>query len=85
MKLPEKSSLLAPPKALGAPWHCGLPRRAYAYRGVGREDRWRQETARLCRINGAAARAYTVDVGNAEQIETAVSRFRREWGKPAGS
>ena len=33
---------------------------------------------------GAVARAYTVDVGDADQIEKAVAAFESEWGKPAG-
>jgi NAD(P)-dependent dehydrogenase (short-subunit alcohol dehydrogenase family) len=43
-----------------------------------------EETARLCRENGAVARAWPVDVGDAEAIEVAVSAFERESGKPDG-
>jgi NAD(P)-dependent dehydrogenase (short-subunit alcohol dehydrogenase family) len=43
-----------------------------------------EDTARLCREQGAAARAAAVDVGNADQIEAAVAAFEREWGRPDG-
>jgi NAD(P)-dependent dehydrogenase (short-subunit alcohol dehydrogenase family) len=43
-----------------------------------------EETAKLCQEQGAVARAYTVDVGNADQIENAVAAFEKEWGKPDG-
>jgi NAD(P)-dependent dehydrogenase (short-subunit alcohol dehydrogenase family) len=43
-----------------------------------------EETAKLCRDRGALARASTVDVGDAEAIEAAVSAFEREWGSPDG-
>ena len=43
-----------------------------------------EETARLCHERGAAARASTVDVGDADAIEAAVSAFERAWGKPDG-
>src|SRR6266849_8621211 len=43
-----------------------------------------EETAKLCREKGAAARAWTVDVGDADAIEAAVSAFERAWGKPDG-
>jgi NAD(P)-dependent dehydrogenase (short-subunit alcohol dehydrogenase family) len=43
-----------------------------------------EETAKLCRDNGAVAAAYTVDVADADQIEKAVSAFDRAWGKPDG-
>jgi NAD(P)-dependent dehydrogenase (short-subunit alcohol dehydrogenase family) len=43
-----------------------------------------EDTARLCREQGAAARAATVDVGNVDQIEAAVAAFEREWGRPDG-
>ncbi|TMJ22906.1 MAG: SDR family oxidoreductase [Alphaproteobacteria bacterium] len=42
------------------------------------------ETAKLCREKGAAARAHTVDVGDAAAVEAAVSTFERERGKPDG-
>jgi NAD(P)-dependent dehydrogenase (short-subunit alcohol dehydrogenase family) len=42
------------------------------------------ETAKLCHEKGAAARAWTVDVGDADAIEAAVSAFERAWGKPDG-
>jgi NAD(P)-dependent dehydrogenase (short-subunit alcohol dehydrogenase family) len=42
------------------------------------------ETAQLCREKGAVSRAWTVDVGNADAIEAAVSAFERAWGKPEG-
>ena len=43
-----------------------------------------EETAKLCRDKGALARAATVDVGDADAIEAAVSAFEREWGGPDG-
>ena len=43
-----------------------------------------EETAKLCHEKGAAARAWTVDVGDADAIEAAVSAFERAWGKPDG-
>jgi NAD(P)-dependent dehydrogenase (short-subunit alcohol dehydrogenase family) len=43
-----------------------------------------EETAKLCKDHGAVARAYTVDVGDADQIEEAVAAFESEWGKPDG-
>lgn len=43
-----------------------------------------EETAKLCCEKGAAARAWTVDVGDADAIEAAVSAFERAWGKPDG-
>jgi NAD(P)-dependent dehydrogenase (short-subunit alcohol dehydrogenase family) len=43
-----------------------------------------EETAKLCKDQGAVARACTVDVGDADQIEKAVATFESEWGKPDG-
>ena len=43
-----------------------------------------EETAKLCHEKGAVARAWTVDVGDADAIEAAVSAFERAWGKPDG-
>ena len=43
-----------------------------------------EETAKLCQEKGAVARASTVDVGDADAIEAAVSAFERAWGKPDG-
>jgi NAD(P)-dependent dehydrogenase (short-subunit alcohol dehydrogenase family) len=43
-----------------------------------------EETAKLCHEKGAAARAWTVDVGDADAIEAAVAAFERAWGKPDG-
>ena len=43
-----------------------------------------EETAKLCHERGAAARAWTVDVGDADAIEAAVSALERAWGKPDG-
>ena len=43
-----------------------------------------EETAKLCHEKGAAARAWTVDVGDADAIEAAVSAFEQAWGKPDG-
>jgi len=43
-----------------------------------------EETAKLCHEKGAAARAWIVDVGDADAIEAAVAAFERAWGKPDG-
>lgn len=43
-----------------------------------------EETARLCHEKGAAARAWTVDVGDGDAIEAAVVAFEQAWGKPDG-
>jgi len=43
-----------------------------------------EQTAKLCREQGATARAWTVDVGDADQVETAVAAFQHEWGAPDG-
>jgi NAD(P)-dependent dehydrogenase (short-subunit alcohol dehydrogenase family) len=43
-----------------------------------------EETAKLCHEKGAAARAWTVDVGDTDAIEAAVAAFERAWGKPDG-
>jgi NAD(P)-dependent dehydrogenase (short-subunit alcohol dehydrogenase family) len=43
-----------------------------------------EETAKLCHEKGAAARAWTVDVRDADAIEAAVAAFERVWGKPDG-
>jgi NAD(P)-dependent dehydrogenase (short-subunit alcohol dehydrogenase family) len=43
-----------------------------------------EETAKLCHEKGAVARAWTVDVGDADAIAAAVSAFERAWGKPDG-
>jgi NAD(P)-dependent dehydrogenase (short-subunit alcohol dehydrogenase family) len=43
-----------------------------------------EETAKLCQEKGAVARAWTVDVGDADAIEAAVVAFERAWGKPDG-
>lgn len=43
-----------------------------------------KETAERCRAQGAIVRACTVDVGDTDQIVTAVADFVREWGEPDG-
>ena len=43
-----------------------------------------QDTAAQCSAQGATARAWTVDVGEAGQITAAVADFVREWGAPDG-
>jgi NAD(P)-dependent dehydrogenase (short-subunit alcohol dehydrogenase family) len=43
-----------------------------------------QDTAAQCCAQGATARAWTVDVGDAGQITAAVADFVREWGAPDG-
>jgi NAD(P)-dependent dehydrogenase (short-subunit alcohol dehydrogenase family) len=43
-----------------------------------------EETARLCREQGALSRAWRVDVGAADEVEAAVAAFEREWGAPEG-
>jgi NAD(P)-dependent dehydrogenase (short-subunit alcohol dehydrogenase family) len=42
------------------------------------------ETAELCRQRGAVSRAWTVDVGAEDQVESAVADFLRLWGPPGG-
>src|SRR3974390_1018020 len=42
------------------------------------------QTSEQCRILGATARAFAVDVGDAEQVAAAVEDFAREWGAPDG-
>jgi len=41
-----------------------------------------EDTARLCAGQGATARAWGVDVGDADAVEAAVAEFERELGKP---
>jgi NAD(P)-dependent dehydrogenase (short-subunit alcohol dehydrogenase family) len=41
-----------------------------------------EETARLCRGQGAAAHAWRVDVAAADEVEAAAAAFAREWGAP---
>src|SRR5262245_11003751 len=43
-----------------------------------------EETATLCRERGAQSRAWRVDVGVADEVESAVAAFEREWGAPEG-
>jgi NAD(P)-dependent dehydrogenase (short-subunit alcohol dehydrogenase family) len=43
-----------------------------------------EDTAKLCREQGAVAGASIVDVGDTNQIEAAVAAFEREWGRPDG-
>jgi NAD(P)-dependent dehydrogenase (short-subunit alcohol dehydrogenase family) len=43
-----------------------------------------EDTARRCRAQGANSRAWTVDVGDAAQIQAAVSEFVQQWGAPDG-
>jgi NAD(P)-dependent dehydrogenase (short-subunit alcohol dehydrogenase family) len=43
-----------------------------------------EATAQACREVGAMARAWQVDVGDADQIEAAVADFEREWDAPDG-
>ncbi len=43
-----------------------------------------EDTAALCRQQGAMARAAVVDIGDAKQIEAAVAVFERDWGRPDG-
>jgi NAD(P)-dependent dehydrogenase (short-subunit alcohol dehydrogenase family) len=44
-----------------------------------------EDTARLCREQGATARVSIVDVGDANQGEAAVATFEREWAGRTGS
>jgi NAD(P)-dependent dehydrogenase (short-subunit alcohol dehydrogenase family) len=41
-----------------------------------------EETAKMCRDEGAEARAWRVDVGVPDQIEAAMASVEREWGSP---
>jgi NAD(P)-dependent dehydrogenase (short-subunit alcohol dehydrogenase family) len=43
-----------------------------------------EDTASLCRKQGAMSRAWVVDVGAEDQVEGAVADFVREWGSPDG-
>ena len=43
-----------------------------------------EDTAAQCCAQGAVARAWAVDVGEASQIAAAVAGFVREWGAPDG-
>src|SRR5215471_3323996 len=43
-----------------------------------------EQTASLCRGKGAQSLAWRVDVGVADEVESAVAAFDREWGKPDG-
>ena len=41
-----------------------------------------EQTASLCRGKGAQSLAWRVDVGVADEVESAVAAFEREWGRP---
>ena len=43
-----------------------------------------EATAQACRDAGAMARAWQVDVGDADQVQAAAADFEREWGAPDG-
>src|SRR5262245_9405775 len=43
-----------------------------------------EQTASLCRDRGAQSRAWRVDVGVANEVESAVAAFEREWGRADG-
>src|SRR5262249_41673617 len=43
-----------------------------------------EQTARMCRETGVQSRAWRVDVGVADEVESAVAAFEREWGRPDG-
>jgi NAD(P)-dependent dehydrogenase (short-subunit alcohol dehydrogenase family) len=43
-----------------------------------------EQTASLCRGKGAQSLAWRVDVGVADEVESAVAAFEREWGRPDG-
>jgi NAD(P)-dependent dehydrogenase (short-subunit alcohol dehydrogenase family) len=43
-----------------------------------------EQTASLCRDRGAQSRAWRVDVGVTNEVESAVAAFEREWGRPDG-
>jgi NAD(P)-dependent dehydrogenase (short-subunit alcohol dehydrogenase family) len=43
-----------------------------------------EATAQACRDAGAKARAWQVDVGDADQVQAAAADFEREWGAPDG-
>jgi NAD(P)-dependent dehydrogenase (short-subunit alcohol dehydrogenase family) len=43
-----------------------------------------EDTAKLCREQGAMSRAAVVDIGDPNQIEAAVAVFERDWGRPDG-
>src|SRR5215472_8266543 len=43
-----------------------------------------EQTASLCRGKGAQSLVWRVDVGVADEVESAVAAFEREWGRPDG-
>ena len=43
-----------------------------------------EATAQACRDAGAMARAWQVDVGDADQVQAAAADFERDWGAPDG-
>jgi NAD(P)-dependent dehydrogenase (short-subunit alcohol dehydrogenase family) len=84
MKLPEKVIVTGAAQGIGraVALRLAAPGVHIAVWDVKTEDV--EETAKLCRDNGAVASAYTVDVADADQIEKAVADFDKAWGKPDG-
>jgi NAD(P)-dependent dehydrogenase (short-subunit alcohol dehydrogenase family) len=84
MALPQRVIVTGAAQGIGraVALHLASPRVHLAVWDVKRDGV--EETAKLCHEKGAAARAWTVDVGDADAIEAAVSAFERAWGKPDG-
>ncbi|MBV8285350.1 MAG: SDR family oxidoreductase [Hyphomicrobiales bacterium] len=84
MALPQRVIVTGAAQGIGraVALHLASPGVALAVWDVKRDGV--EETAKLCHERGAAARAWTVDVGDADAIEAAVSAFERAWGKPDG-
>ena len=84
MALPQRVIVTGAAQGIGraVALHLASPGVALAVWDVKRDGV--EETAKLCHERGATARAWTVDVGDADAIEAAVSAFERAWGKPDG-
>jgi NAD(P)-dependent dehydrogenase (short-subunit alcohol dehydrogenase family) len=84
MALPRRVIVTSAAQGIGraVALHLASPGVALAVWDVKRDGV--EETAKLCHERGAAARGWTVDVGDADAIEAAVAAFERTWGKPDG-
>jgi NAD(P)-dependent dehydrogenase (short-subunit alcohol dehydrogenase family) len=84
MKLPEKVIVTGAAQGIGRAVALRLAARGVHIAVWDVKAEGVQETAQLCRDNGAAACAHIVDVADADQIENAVAAFDKTWGKPDG-
>jgi NAD(P)-dependent dehydrogenase (short-subunit alcohol dehydrogenase family) len=84
MKLPEKVIVTGAAQGIGRAVALRLAARGVHIAVWDVKAEGVQETAKLCRDNGAAASAHIVDVADADQIENAVAAFDKTWGKPDG-